>query len=65
MDEPVRLAARDGVLEVVLDRPKANAIDAATSRRMGAVFTASATTRDWESPSSPAPASGSSRPAGT
>ena len=32
---------RDGaVLEVVLDRPKANAIDAATSRRMGEVFQA-------------------------
>jgi len=32
---------RDGsVLEVTLDRPKANAIDAATSRRMGEVFQA-------------------------
>jgi crotonobetainyl-CoA hydratase len=32
---------RDGpVLEVVLDRPKANAIDAATSREMGRVFAA-------------------------
>lgn len=32
---------RDGpVLEVVLDRPKANAIDAATSRKMGEVFAA-------------------------
>jgi crotonobetainyl-CoA hydratase len=30
---------RDGrVLEVVLDRPKANAIDAATSRELGAIF---------------------------
>ena len=38
MDEPVRLAARDGVLEIVLDRPKANAIDAATSRRLGEAF---------------------------
>ena len=28
----------DGVLEVTLDRPKANAIDLATSREMGEVF---------------------------
>jgi crotonobetainyl-CoA hydratase len=35
---PLRVT-RDGViLEVVLDRPKANAIDAATSRLMGGVF---------------------------
>ena len=30
----------DGVLEVTLDRPKANAIDLATSRAMGEVFAA-------------------------
>jgi crotonobetainyl-CoA hydratase len=36
--EAVRTTRRDGVLEVVLDRPPANAIDAATSRRLGAVF---------------------------
>ena len=36
----VRTEAHDGVLEVVLDRPKANAIDLATSRRMGEVFAA-------------------------
>src|SRR4051794_11951548 len=30
----------DGVLEVTLDRPKANAIDLATSREMGEVFAA-------------------------
>jgi crotonobetainyl-CoA hydratase len=38
MDDPVRQTARDGVLEIVLDRPKANAIDAATSRRLGEAF---------------------------
>lgn len=38
--EPVRVSRRGGVLEVVLDRPKANAIDAATSRRMGEAFAA-------------------------
>jgi len=39
-DDTVR-AERDGaVLEVTLDRPKANAIDAETSRHMGAVFAA-------------------------
>lgn len=38
MTDPVR-TRRDGlVLEVTLDRPKANAVDLATSRRMGEVF---------------------------
>lgn len=40
MDDPLRLAVRDSVLEVTLDRPKANAIDAATSRRIFEVFDA-------------------------
>lgn len=39
-DEAVRTVRRGAVLEVTLDRPKANAIDAATSRRMGEVFAA-------------------------
>ena len=38
MTDPIRTAEHDGILEIVLDRPKANAIDAATSRRMGEVF---------------------------
>jgi crotonobetainyl-CoA hydratase len=37
-DRPVRTKRDGAVLEVVLDRPKANAIDAATSREMGKVF---------------------------
>lgn len=37
-DGPLRVTRQDRVLEVVLDRPKANAIDAATSRAMGTVF---------------------------
>src|SRR3982074_3477364 len=37
-DTPVRVTRSGAVLEVVLDRPKANAIDAATSRAMGDVF---------------------------
>lgn len=37
-DDPLRVTRDGAVLEVVLDRPKANAIDAATSRRMGEVF---------------------------
>lgn len=37
-DEAVRTERRGKVLEVTLDRPKANAIDAATSQRMGEVF---------------------------
>src|SRR5581483_7230484 len=37
-EAPVKVARRGAVLEVTLDRPKANAIDAATSRIMGAEF---------------------------
>lgn len=37
-DTPIRTERRGAVLEVTLDRPKANAIDAATSRIMGEVF---------------------------
>ncbi|MFT3986936.1 carnitinyl-CoA dehydratase [Aestuariivirga sp.] len=38
MTTPIRTERRDRVLEVTIDRPKANAIDAATSRIMGDVF---------------------------
>lgn len=37
-NQSVRVAQRGRVLEVTLDRPKANAIDAGTSRKMGEVF---------------------------
>jgi crotonobetainyl-CoA hydratase len=40
MPDPVQVTREGRVLEVVLDRPKANAIDAATSRRMGEAFAA-------------------------
>jgi crotonobetainyl-CoA hydratase len=40
MTEALKLERRDGILEVTLDRPKANAIDAATSRAMGEAFCA-------------------------
>lgn len=36
--DPVRSEIRGRVLEITLDRPKANAIDAATSRALGAAF---------------------------
>ena len=39
-EQPVRAVTRGAVLEVTLDRPKANAIDLATSRVMGDVFKA-------------------------
>ncbi len=39
MTQPVRAEARGPVLEVTLDRPPANAIDAATSQALGAAFT--------------------------
>ena len=38
MGSAVTATRNDGVLEVVLDRPKANAIDAATSRELSSVF---------------------------
>ena len=40
MSDPVKTERRGHVLEVTLDRPKANAVDLATSRRMGDVFAA-------------------------
>jgi len=38
MSNPIRTERRGAVLEVTIDRPKANAIDAPTSRTMGEVF---------------------------
>ncbi|MGH6907520.1 MAG: carnitinyl-CoA dehydratase [Aestuariivirga sp.] len=38
MTDPIRTERRGPVLEVMIDRPKANAIEAATSRIMGEVF---------------------------
>ena len=37
-DAPIKTRREGGILEVTLDRPKANAIDLATSRIMGGVF---------------------------
>lgn len=37
-DEPIKVERRGAVLEVTIDRPKANAIDNATSCKMGEVF---------------------------
>ena len=38
MTGPIRTTCDGAVLEVIIDRPKANAIDAATSRILGEVF---------------------------
>jgi crotonobetainyl-CoA hydratase len=38
MTSPIRVERKGAVLEVTIDRPKANAIDAATSRIMGDIF---------------------------
>ncbi|MCC5868838.1 MAG: crotonobetainyl-CoA hydratase [Gammaproteobacteria bacterium] len=38
MTHPIRIAGADSVFEITIDRPKANAIDAATSRLMGEAF---------------------------
>lgn len=43
MRDPIRTERRGAVLEITLERPPANAIDAATSRRMSAVFAEFAT----------------------
>jgi crotonobetainyl-CoA hydratase len=40
MDDVLKVTRNGQILEVVLDRPKANAIDHATSRRMGELFCA-------------------------
>lgn len=40
MSDAIRTRREKGILEVTLDRPKANAIDLATSRVMGETFTA-------------------------
>ncbi|MDF2765586.1 MAG: hypothetical protein K0S81_2580 [Rhodospirillales bacterium] len=44
MAQPLHITTSDGVLEIMLDRPKANAIDAETSRRMGSYSLRSAKT---------------------
>jgi crotonobetainyl-CoA hydratase len=38
LQDPIRTHSKDGILEVIIDRPKANAIDLATSREMGLIF---------------------------
>jgi crotonobetainyl-CoA hydratase len=38
MTGPIRTRREGGILEVTIDRPKANAIDLATSRVMGEIF---------------------------
>lgn len=40
MTDPIKTHLENGILTVTLDRPKANAIDAATSRLMGEIFVA-------------------------
>ena len=54
-DSPVRTRREGAILEVTLDRPKANAIDLATSRLMGEVF---AGFRDDHAPAGGGPADG-------
>ena len=38
MSEAVRIERSDAILEIMLDRPRANAIDNATSRLLGHAF---------------------------
>jgi len=37
-DSPIKTRTEGGVFEVMIDRPKANAVDLATSRQMGEIF---------------------------
>ncbi|MGI9499799.1 MAG: enoyl-CoA hydratase-related protein, partial [Geminicoccaceae bacterium] len=37
-DDPIKTRRKEAILEITLDRPKANAIDLATSRAMGETF---------------------------
>jgi len=37
--EDIKVRVEGGILEVTIDRPKANAIDRATSIRLGEIFT--------------------------
>ena len=66
--ETLRTRREDGILEVTLDRPKANAIDLATSRVMGKVFAEFRDDPDlrWRScgprETSSSPPAGTSRP---
>jgi hypothetical protein len=54
-DTPIKTRREGGILEVTIDRPKANAIDLITSRIMGKIF------QDFRDRNSSAPA-GTSRP---
>src|SRR5579862_5448693 len=40
MSDGIKTHTRDGILEIIIDRPKANAIDLAASRRLNDVFCA-------------------------
>ena len=62
--EPVKTTINGSVLEVVLDRPKANAIDAPTSRKLGRHSPRSGTIRRFGSRLSPVAVRSSSAPAG-
>jgi hypothetical protein len=62
---PIRTERRGNVLEVTLDRPKANAIDSRPAGSWATCSPSSATTPICAWPSSPARARSSSAPAGT
>ena len=64
--EAVRVERDGPILEVMLDRPKANAIDGPTSRRMGEVFAAFRDDPELRvADADRRPATASSPPAGT
>ena len=55
MSESLHLTRNGSILEITLDRPKANAIDAKTSFEMGEVFLNFVTIRNCVSPLLPVP----------
>ena len=65
MSDVIRTRREGGILEVTLDRPKANAIDLTTSRLMGETFKNSVTIPNCVSPSCRPKATSFSALAGT
>lgn len=55
MSESLHLTRNGSILEITLDRPKANAIDAKTSFEMGEVFLNFRDDRNYVSPLLPVP----------
>ena len=65
MSEHVKVSRNGGILEITIDKPKANAIDIKVSQALGEALVTLRDDRSWQSASSPVRVSGFSAPAGT